>query len=167
MPTALIRNFVPHHCARALVCGRGSIHHQPLASRHLVKSAGCWIVRLGRNGRRCIAGGFANCPELTLLEFTDADAAPAFGGADQRRIHQLQDGALARGMRDDPRLRGGRFLVRRRSSPNRRSKRLSCTDRPAVAEREAQMRAMQASIILEAGHRAWQIAPVGRPEDVA
>src|SRR5436305_9904322 len=64
-------------------------------------------MRLGRSGRRRIACGevfvdvLADRPELTVLELADAEAAPAFGGADQRRIHQLQDGAFAEGMGDD------------------------------------------------------------------
>src|SRR5436190_6100096 len=62
---------------------------------------------LGRSGRRRSVRGevfvdlLSDCSELMLLEFGDADAAPAVGGADQRGIHQLQDGALAKGMRDD------------------------------------------------------------------
>jgi hypothetical protein len=36
-----------------------------------------------------------------------------------------------------------------------------------VAERETQMRDAGLEIILEAGHRARQIAPVGRPDVVA
>jgi hypothetical protein len=39
--------------------------------------------------------------ELALFEFGHADAAPAFGGPDQGGIHQLQDGTLAEGTRDD------------------------------------------------------------------
>ena len=43
----------------------------------------------------------ADCLQLTLLELGDADAAPAFGGADECGVDKLQDGALAKGMRDD------------------------------------------------------------------
>ena len=63
-------------------------------------------MRLGRSDRRCIAGGevfvdlLADCFDLTLSELADADAAPAFGSTDQCRIHQLQDGAFTKGMRD-------------------------------------------------------------------
>jgi hypothetical protein len=42
----------------------------------------------------------ADCLELALLELGDADAAPALGGTNERGIHQLQDGTLAKGMRD-------------------------------------------------------------------
>src|SRR6516165_1325477 len=63
-------------------------------------------MRLGRGVWQCITGGevlvdlLTDCLELALFELGDADAAPAFGGADQCRIDQLQDGALAEGMRD-------------------------------------------------------------------
>ena len=49
----------------------------------------------------------ADCPELTLLELADLDATPAFGGANECGVNQLQDGACAQGMRDDPRRREG------------------------------------------------------------
>src|SRR6516165_2212659 len=79
-------------------------------------------MRLGRGVWQCITGGevlvdlLTDCLELALFELGDADAAPAFGGADQCRIDQLQDGALAEAC--------GITLVRRRSSPNSRSNRL-------------------------------------------
>ena len=38
--------------------------------------------------------------QLALLELGNADAAPAFGGANERGIDPLQDSALAKGMRD-------------------------------------------------------------------
>src|SRR5436305_12419395 len=63
-------------------------------------------MRLGRSGCRRIACGkvfvdlFADYLELALFELADTDAAPAFSGADQRRVHQLQDGALAKRMGD-------------------------------------------------------------------
>jgi hypothetical protein len=52
-------------------------------------------MRLGCSGRRCISGGevivdlVMDCLELTLFELGDAEAAPAFGGRDQRRTDQL------------------------------------------------------------------------------
>ena len=49
----------------------------------------------------------ADCPELTLLELADLDATLAFGGANECGVNQLQDGACAQGMRDDPRRRAG------------------------------------------------------------
>src|SRR5438132_1196586 len=99
-------------------------------------------MRLGRSGRRCIARGevlvdlLPDCPELTLLELADAETAPAFGGADQRCIHQLQDGALAKSMRDHlgaPPLLAEQPLQQ-----------IGGADHAAVAEGEAQMR-VQAS----------------------
>src|SRR5207248_1115125 len=64
-------------------------------------------MRLGRSGCRRIARGevfvdlLSDCPELTLLELGDPDPAPAFGGANERGIHQLQYSTLAKGVRDD------------------------------------------------------------------
>src|SRR5438105_10560210 len=60
----------------------------------------------------------------------------------------------------------GITLVRRRSSPNSRSS-SGGADHAAVAEGEAQMRDAGLEIILEAGHRAGQIATVGCPDIVA
>src|SRR5258707_15126990 len=63
-------------------------------------------MRLGRSGCRRIACGkvfvdvLSDRLELTLFELGEADAAPAFGGADQPRVHQLQDRALAKSMGD-------------------------------------------------------------------
>ena len=42
-----------------------------------------------------------NRPQLPLLELPDGDAAPAVGGPDHRRVHKLQDRALAERVRDD------------------------------------------------------------------
>lgn len=43
---------------------------------------------------------------LPLLELTDGDATPLMGRANHRRVHQLEHGPLAEGMRHDlgPRL---------------------------------------------------------------
>jgi hypothetical protein len=38
--------------------------------------------------------------QLTLLELGHAQAAPTFCRADQRRVHELEHGALPKGMRD-------------------------------------------------------------------
>src|SRR5436190_8609967 len=122
-------------------------------------------MRLGRSGCQRISCGkvvvdlLSDRLELTLLEFTDADAAPAFGATDQRRIHQLQDGALAKSMWDDF---GAPALLAKQALQE-----IGGADRPAVSEREAQMRDAGLEIILEAGYRAWQIAAVGRPDIVA
>src|SRR5207302_9679460 len=101
-------------------------------------------MRLGRSGRRRIACGevfvdvLADRPELTVLELADAEAAPAFGGADQRRIHQLQDGAFAEGA---PPLLAKQALQQ-----------IGGADRSAMAKRKAQMRDAGLEIVLEAGH---------------
>src|SRR5881227_2301978 len=95
-------------------------------------------MRLGRSGRRRIACGevfvdvLADRPELTVLELADAEAAPAFGGADQRRIHQLQDGAFAEGMGDDF---GAPPLLAKQALQQ-----IGGADRSAMAKRKAQMR---------------------------
>src|SRR6266513_2755239 len=122
-------------------------------------------MRLGRSGRRRIACGevfvdvLADRPELTLLELADADAAPAFGGADQRGIHQLQDGAFAEGMRDDF---GAPPLLAKQALQQ-----IGGADRSAMAEREAQMRDAGLEIVLEAGQCARQVAAIGRPDVIA
>src|SRR5712664_2853140 len=51
---------------------------------------------------------FADHAQLTLLELTDGESAPPVGGADDGRVHQLQHGTLAEGVRDD--LRATSFL---------------------------------------------------------
>src|SRR5258707_14412493 len=95
-------------------------------------------MRLGRSGCRRIACGkvfvdvLSDRLELTLFELGEADAAPAFGGADQRRVHQLQDGALAKSMGDHL---GAPPLLAKQPLQE-----IGGADRPAVAEREAQMR---------------------------
>src|SRR5438045_2414632 len=95
-------------------------------------------MRLGRGGCRRIARGkifvglLSDCPELTLLELGDPDAAPTFGGADERGIHQLQDRTLAEGMRDDF---GAPALLTEQSFQQ-----IGGADRPAMADRETQLR---------------------------
>ena len=111
-------------------------------------------MRLGRSGRRGIAGGkvfvdfLLDCPELTLLELGDAQAAPAFGGTDQRRINQLQDGALAESMGDHF---GAPPLLAKQPLQQ-----IGGTDRPAMAEREAQVR--------DAGLRWFRLSGEGAPQ---
>jgi hypothetical protein len=39
---------------------------------------------------------------LTLLELGDVDAARVSGGANERGVDELQDGALAKGIRGSP-----------------------------------------------------------------
>jgi hypothetical protein len=85
----------------------GPDHDKPSNTKRLcwtavkVKSVGWWMNAIGRSGRRCIARGevfvdlVKECHELALFELNGADAASAFGCADQRRVHQLEDGVLA------------------------------------------------------------------------
>src|SRR6516162_8664372 len=106
-------------------------------------------MRLGRGVWQCITGGevlvdlLTDCLELALFELGDADAAPAFGGADQCRIDQLQDGALAEGMRDHL---GAPPLLAKQPLQQ-----VGGANRPAVAEWETQLRDAGLEIILEAG----------------
>ena len=65
-----------------------------------------------------------------LLELGNGDTAPALGGANERGIHQ--DGALAESVRDD--LGAPPFLA------EQPLEQIGGADRPAMAEREAQMR---------------------------
>jgi hypothetical protein len=43
----------------------------------------------------------SDCLQLPLFKPSYADAAPALGGANERDIDELQDGPLAKGMRND------------------------------------------------------------------
>jgi hypothetical protein len=99
------------------------------------------------------------CSKLTLLELADADAEPAFGGANQCRIDQLQDGPLTEGVRDDL---GASWLLAEQPLQE-----IGGADRPAMAEREAQIRDAGLKFILETGRCARQIAAVRGPGVVA
>jgi hypothetical protein len=74
---------------------------------------------------------FADGPELALLELTDRDPAPAIRGADHRRVHQLEHGPLAQGLRDDL---GAPPLLEEQPLEE-----IGRPDDLAVAEREAEM----------------------------
>src|SRR6516164_7897151 len=106
-------------------------------------------MRLGCSGRQCITVSkvfvdlVSDCSQLTPFELADADAAPAFGGADQRRVHQLQDGAFAKGMREN--FGAPAFLSKQPLQE------IGGADRPAMAKREAQMRNAGLKIVLETG----------------
>jgi hypothetical protein len=82
---------------------------------------------------------------LTLLELADLDPAPALGGTDECGIHQLQNGALAKGMRDD--LGASPLLA------EQPLEQIGGADRPAVAERKLQMREARREVGIEAGCR--------------
>jgi hypothetical protein len=105
---------------------------------------------LGRSGCRRIARGeifidlLLDCPELTLLELGDPDPAPAFGGANERGIHQLQDRTLAKGMRDDF---GAAALLTEQPFQQ-----IGGADRAAVAERETQLRDARLEVVVETSH---------------
>src|SRR6516225_7369893 len=109
-------------------------------------------MRLGCRDRRCIAGGEVcielgmDCPQLTLFELGNADATPVFGGADQRRVHQFQDGALAESMRDDL---GAPPLLAKQPLQE-----IGGADRPAMAEREAQMGDAGLEIVLKSSRNS-------------
>ena len=62
--------------------------------------------RRGRHGRRHplsvrVIELFANRSQLPVLELPDRDPAPPVGRPDDGRVHQLEHGALAEGVRDD------------------------------------------------------------------
>src|SRR6516165_2465036 len=134
-----------------------------------VKSGYCWINRLGRPSRLCPLLGIANskilvdlvadCLQLTLLELADLDPAPALGGTDKCGIHQLQNGALAKAMRDD--LGASPLLA------EQPLEQIGGADRPAVAERKLQMRDARREVVIEAGYRRVKIPTVGRRNVVA
>jgi hypothetical protein len=44
---------------------------------------------------------FSDGCDLTLFEFGDLDRAPSLGSTDERAEHQLQDGSLAKRVRDN------------------------------------------------------------------
>src|SRR5207245_847418 len=77
--------------------------------------------------------------QLTLLEFTDRDAAPPVGRANDRSKHQLQYRALAEGVRDD--LRAPSFLEEEAFEE------IGGSDHLAVTQRKSQMGNARVEII--------------------
>src|SRR3954453_3371258 len=108
-------------------------------------------MRLGRGGclgiarREISVDLLLDCPELTLLKLGEPDPAPAFGGANERGIHQLQDRTLAKGMRDDF---GAPTLLTKQPFEQ-----IGGADRAAVAERETQLRDARLEVVVETSHR--------------
>ena len=49
----------------------------------------CYACWWGIAGSKIFVDLATDCRQLTLLEFGDADAAPAFGSADERGIDKL------------------------------------------------------------------------------
>src|SRR5215470_3386830 len=91
----------------------------------------------------------ANRPQLPLLELAHSNAVPLIGRPDHRRVHELEHGPLAEGVRDD--------LVRRRSSRNKLEEIGGADDLP-VSEREAQMGKVSKSSV-----KHWTTAGNSRP----
>ena len=120
--------------------------------------------RRGGNGGRDARGVrpvefFAERLQLALLELADHDPAPPLGGADDRRIHQLQHRPLAEGVRND--LRPPALFEEQPLEEIRGS-----NDAP-VAEREAQMRDAGLEVVPEALHHRGQLALVSGDEILA
>src|SRR6516164_4164226 len=98
------------------------------------RSARCW----GIAGSKILVDLVSDCLQLTLLELADLDPAPALGRTDECGIHQLQNGPLAKGMRDH--LGAPPFLA------EQPLEQIGGADRPAYAPpRNAFSRATEAS----------------------
>src|SRR6516165_1804216 len=76
------------------------------------RSARCW----GIAGSKILVDLVSDCLQLTLLELADLDPAPAPGRTDECGIHQLQNGPLAKGMRDH--LGAPPFLAEQPAAPS-------------------------------------------------
>src|SRR4030095_11553508 len=94
-----------------------------------------------------------NRAQLTLLELTDSQPAPPIGGPDDGRVHELQHGALAEGVRDD--LRAPALLEKEPLEEVRRA------DDAPMAEREAEVGDAGVEIVTEALHDRRQLTLVG------
>src|SRR5881397_1853873 len=101
----------------------------------------------------------ADRSQLTLLEFADGEPAPPVSGPDDGRVHELQDGALPEGVRDD--LRATSLLEEEPLEQVRRA------DHLPVAEREAEMGDAGVEVVAEALHHRRHLALVGGHEVVA
>jgi hypothetical protein len=102
---------------------------------------------------------FANRTQLPLLELPDRDPAPTIGRPDDRRVHQLEYGALAEGVRDD--LRPTPFLQEEPLQQVRRP------DDLAMAEREPEVSEARVEVLEETLHEGRQLALAGLNEVVA
>src|SRR5215470_11329096 len=92
----------------------------------------------------------ANRAELALLKLADRDAAPAIRRPDHGRVHQLEHGPLAEGVRDD--LRAAAFFEEEPLKQIRRP------DHLAVAERKAEMRDAGVEVLEETRHERRPLA---------
>ena len=117
--------------------------------------ARCWSIARGE----IVVDFVAYCRQLAALELGNADAAPSFGGANERGVDQLQDSALAKGMRD--------HLGASAGLAKQSLEQIGGADHPAMAEREAQMRNARLKVVVETRHRRGQVLAVGRREVVA
>jgi len=101
-----------------------------------------------------------NSDQLAAFEFGHAQAAPAFGRADQCDIHELEHSALAKRMRNH--LGGASpFLT------EQPLKQVGRTNRTPVREREAQVRNACFEVILQARHdgrAAPEVAAMSSPQ---
>ena len=100
-----------------------------------------------------------NRPQLSLLELPDGDAAPAVGGPDHRRVHELQDRALAERVRTDL---GAPPLLQEEALEE-----IGRADHLAVAQREAKMRDAGLEVVGETLDHRRQLAAVDLGEVLA
>lgn len=87
---------------------------------------------------------------LAALEVGDLDRAPALGGADHGTEHELEHGFLAEGVGDD--LEPPALL------DEEPFEQVCRPDRPAVGDRQAQVRDAGLEVVLETGDGARQLA---------
>jgi len=85
----------------------------------------------------------ADCLQLALLELGDPDPAPALSRANERGVHQLQDGTLAKGMRDH--LGAPPFLA------EQPLEQIGGADCSTMAKRETQMCDARLEVVVETG----------------
>ena len=102
---------------------------------------------------------FTNRPQLPLLELPDGDAAPAVGRPDHRRVHELQDGALAKRVRDNL---GAPPLFQEEALEE-----IGRADHLAVAQGKAEMRDAGLEVVGEALDHRRQLAAVDLGEVLA
>src|SRR5262245_32801012 len=94
-----------------------------------------------------------------MLELADRETAPPIGGADHGRVHELQDRALAEGMRYD--LRSAPLFAEQPLQEIRGANHL------AVAEGKAQMRGAGREVVQEAAGCRRQVSLVDLDKVVA
>ena len=100
----------------------------------------------------------ADRPELTLLELAHREAAPPVGRPDDGRVHELQHGTLAEGVRDDL---GATALFEEEPLEQ-----VGGTDNAPMAERETEVGDAGVEIVDEALDHRGQLATIRLDEVV-